>query len=570
MANNRLRVAAKSALFAAFFFSTITPLSANGISGPYLAARQATLSSDYSEAAKYYLEAMRARPGNLLLKESAALSLIASGEMERAAEVARAHKEAGGSNQIIDLILVTQAVGSGNFDAAVEGQDNSTGLGRLITGLIGGWARLGQGNMSEAIEAFEELGSNSEFASFAHYHHALALASVGDFEASHRIFSGEAFGPLSLSSRGIVAHAQVLAQLERPADAIELLTAANSSGLRPEFDDLLKRLQAGEPQEFDVITEAAHGVAEVFFNLGSALASQASADHVLLYMRLAQFLRPDHAPALLTIADLLEQLRQYDLAATAYASVPRDDPAHYIAEMGRADVLYASDRQDAAAEVLTTLARTSSDIPIVHAALGDLLSRLQRNEESIEAYTRSIELRGENDPSAWGVFYARGIVHERLDDFQSMERDFRKALELSPNHPDVLNYLGYSLVEQRTKLDEALDMIITAVEKRPESGYITDSLGWVYYRLGRFDEAVAPMERAVELVPVDPIINDHLGDVYWMVGREREAEFQWKRALSFDPEEEEAARIRRKLEVGLDVVLKEEEADDGVTQTAND
>jgi tetratricopeptide (TPR) repeat protein len=129
-----------------------------------------------------------------------------------------------------------------------------------------------------------------------------------------------------------------------------------------------------------------------------------------------------------------------------------------------------------------------------------------------------------------------------------------------------LNYLGYSLVEKRKNLDEALDMIERAVAARPDSGYIVDSLGWVLYRLGRYDEAVGHMERAVELMPVDPVVNDHLGDVFWAVGRKREAEFQWKRALSFirageGDGEADPDRIRRKLEVGLDVVLAEEGAE---------
>ncbi len=129
----------------------------------------------------------------------------------------------------------------------------------------------------------------------------------------------------------------------------------------------------------------------------------------------------------------------------------------------------------------------------------------------------------------------------------------------------MLNYLGYSLVEEQRKLDEALDMIERAVAASPDSGYIVDSLGWVYYRLGRYDEAVMQMERAVELEAVDPVINDHLGDVYWAVGRKREAQFQWQRALSFiaygqTDTEAEPDRIRRKLEVGLDAVLEEEGA----------
>jgi tetratricopeptide (TPR) repeat protein len=135
---------------------------------------------------------------------------------------------------------------------------------------------------------------------------------------------------------------------------------------------------------------------------------------------------------------------------------------------------------------------------------------------------------------------------------------------LRPEQPQVLNYRGYSLVEKQIKLDEALDMIERAVAARPDSGYIVDSLGWVLYRLGRYEEAVEHMERAAELMPVDPVVNDHLGDVYWAVGRVLEAEFQWRRALSFvDEETEEEAkpdRIRRKLEVGLDLVLEEEGA----------
>ena len=172
---------------------------------------------------------------------------------------------------------------------------------------------------------------------------------------------------------------------------------------------------------------------------------------------------------------------------------------------------------------------------------------------------------GEPGERQWFVFFARGIAHERMDQWPQAEADFRRALELSPDQPQVLNYLGYSLVEKQVKLDEALGMIKRAVDSRPNSGYIVDSLGWVLYRLGRYEEAVEHMERAAELMPVDPVVNDHLGDVYWAVGRELEAQFQWHRALSFvdpdDPDgEADPERIRRKLEVGLDQVLEEEGA----------
>jgi Flp pilus assembly protein TadD len=159
------------------------------------------------------------------------------------------------------------------------------------------------------------------------------------------------------------------------------------------------------------------------------------------------------------------------------------------------------------------------------------------------------------------LFYTRAISNERLGNWPAAEQDFRRALELAPEHPSVLNYLGYSLVEQGENLNEALDMIERAVAAEPENGFITDSLGWALYRLGRAQEAVAHMERAVEQVPTDPILSDHLGDVYWAVGRLREAEFQWRRALSFGPAPDlDLDLIRRKIELGFDAAQQAEPA----------
>ena len=223
-------------------------------------------------------------------------------------------------------------------------------------------------------------------------------------------------------------------------------------------------------------------------------------------------------------------------------------------------------------EVLEQLARTHTNLPIVHSTLGDTLRREELFAQAVAAYDRALNLYDEAEERQWFIYYARGISYERMGDWPRAEADFRAALELSPEQPQVLNYLGYTMVEKKIKLDEALDMIERAVAARPDSGYIVDSLGWVLFRLGRFEEAVEPMERATELMPVDPVVNDHLGDVYWAVGRQLEAEFQWRRALSFVDEEtaEEAKpdRIRRKLEVGLDVVLQEEGAPP--LQVAND
>jgi Flp pilus assembly protein TadD len=198
--------------------------------------------------------------------------------------------------------------------------------------------------------------------------------------------------------------------------------------------------------------------------------------------------------------------------------------------------------------------------------LGDVLRGQDAFGEAVTSYDKALELTPEGARSRWFVLYARAISHERLDNWELAEADFRAALVLNPEQPQVLNYLGYSMVEKQVNLDEALNMIERAVAARPNSGFIVDSLGWVLFRLGRYSEAVIHMENAVALMPVDPVVNDHLGDVYWSVGRTREAEFQWSRALSFvDPAdadgEADPDRIRRKLEIGLNAVLAEEGSD---------
>jgi Flp pilus assembly protein TadD len=124
-------------------------------------------------------------------------------------------------------------------------------------------------------------------------------------------------------------------------------------------------------------------------------------------------------------------------------------------------------------------------------------------------------------------------------------------LKLNPEQPYVLNYLGYSWVDQGLHLDKAQGMIRRAVKLRPNDGYIVDSLGWVLFRLGKFAGAAKQLERAVVLRPEDPTINDHLGDAYWRVGRLLEARFQWRRALSLKPEAAEIPKIEQKLRQGL-------------------
>lgn len=536
------------------------PVSAQPNSGAYLAARHAANHNDYGAAAKYFSRALIGDPRNAQLMESSVGAFVGLGDVDRAVPVARRLIQVGIDSQIANFVLLGDAAAREAWAAVLDDMAAGQKVGPLFDGLLTAWAEVGLGNMSGAIETFDEVIQTQGVAAFGRYHKALALASVGDFEGADGIFSEEGSAGVPLTRRGVIAHAEILSQLERNDEAMALIDETFGDTLDADLTGLRSRLEAGEAVPFSIVNSARDGVAETVLSLAGALNGEASDAYTLLYSRMAEYLRPDLSDAILLSADLLENLGQHDVAVETYRRVSREDPVFPVAELGRADALERAGKMDAAIEVLVSLTETNGDSPMVFTALGDALRRHERFDEATVAYDRAISLFDEDEPSQWGVYFARGVTYERTDQWPEAEADFRKSLELRPDQPQVLNYLGYSYVELGQNLDEALDLIERAVAAQPNSGYIVDSLGWVYYRLGRYPEAVHQLQRATELLPTDPILTDHLGDALWAVNRKREAYFQWRRSLSFDPDQEEADRIRRKLEVGLDAVLKEEGA----------
>ena len=533
--------------------------------GAYLAGRQARYDNDFTAGAQYFTQALIKDPTNPEILESALVAHMSLGNLDTALPIARKIEADGLQSQVARMVLIADEVKREAWDDILVRVDEDRGVGMLADGLTAAWALRGKGDMDAALKRFDEVADERGLRSFAIYHKALALASVGDYESAAEIFAGDVDGPIQRTRLGTMAWVEILSQLERGDEAIAIIEDTFGKTPDPEIAALKARLNAGETLPFSRVKSAQEGVAEVFFTIGQALMAESSNDYMLLYSRVAEYLKPDHIDAMLMTAGLLEGLERYDLATLAYKRVPATHPNFHVAELGRAETLRSAGKSEAAVEVLDQLAKSHSDLPVVHVSAGDLHRFLDEFDEAVLAYDRAIDLYTDQGTDQWFAYYARAISHERLGTWDKAEADFRKALELNPEHPQVLNYLGYSLVEEQIKLDEALDKIERAVAAQPNSGYIVDSLGWVLYRLGRYDEAIVHMERAAELEPVDPVVNDHLGDVLWSVGRFTEAEFQWKRALSFADEDEpsedlDADRIRRKLEVGLDEVLKEEGA----------
>lgn len=535
--------------------SRITP----GLAGAFLSGRIAVSSDDFAQMARNYDLALQADPRNEGFRELALQGHVLSGNFDRAVELASEAIASGVASQVAAVVLQADEFRRGAFDAISGAVEAGRRTGPLTDAMAIAWAELGKGSMSDALEAFDSaIEERAELAPFALYQKAMALAYVGDMERAAEILTGDTEGPVSLSRRGAVAHMTILSQLGQFDEALDL--AATMFGSTPDDDvaQIIEALQAETPVPFTTVTSAQDGMAETYFILASALIGDRGDWLPLIYGRLVLALRPDHADAILLTGQLLERVEQFALADQVYDLMPPDHPQSLGAQLGRANALYQSGETDAAVDMLKALSQTRADSVLVFSALGDMLRREERYAESAEAYDRAISLIDEIEERHWVLLYTRAIALERMGDWDRAEPEFRRVLEFVPDEPQVLNYLGYSLIEQRSNLDEALDMIERAVDGDPDSGYITDSLGWAYYRLGRYEDAVPVMERAVELLPRDAVINDHLGDVYYAVGRTREARFQWRRALSFGPHPDlDMDLVRRKLEVGKDAALEE-------------
>ncbi|MCC6007753.1 MAG: tetratricopeptide repeat protein [Rhodobacteraceae bacterium] len=550
-----------AALFAAVGFALAAPGSAAPDAGAFLAARQAFVDRDHSAAARYFDIALRETPDQPELLENALMTFISVGDMTAALPIAARLSGADPGNGLSAIVMMADHVARGDFAGAERYFAEGARFSPLLDGLMRGWIQLGLGRMSEASDMFDAMTDNPTVELFGQYHKALALAAVGFFEGADALLTGEEGRSLRLTRGAHVAHAQIMVQLEQRDRAVAMLDDLLAGNGDPEMIDLRARILQGDAVDYSYVTRAEEGAAEVFLTIASALSSEGDDRFGLLYARLAQHLRPGDTEILMLVAAILESQRQYALAIEAYVQVADNHPAHHQAVSGQAQALYELGHEQEAVALLADLAARVPDVMAVHLALGDLHRRMSDFEAAARAYSAAVALIEEPEPRHWFVYYVRGMSLERTGRWDEAEADFRLALELNPDQPYVLNYLGYSLVEQRRNLEEAEAMIRTAVAARPDDGYIVDSLGWVLYRLGRHEEAVEHMERAVELRPEDAVINDHLGDVYWKVGRKREARFQWSRALAFGPADDlDMDRVRRKLEVGLDQVLREEAA----------
>jgi len=513
--------------------------------GSYLSGRFAASQTDLDRAATDLLRAYRAEPDNSELLQQAFLASLLDGRPDAETLALKLP-----DNPAAQLALADQAALAGNWDSAEQRFHAlpRQGLTQLLQPLLVAWAQQGAGRTDAALATLAPFVSGARFQGVYALHAAMIADLAGKQADAARFYhtAQTEYGGLNLRLAQILASWQARQGHQAEAEAT-LQALTETSGEMAIAIPAMSASLATRP-----VASATDGIAESYLALAAALRQQDQTEYALLLLQLALDVRPGFSPARLLMADILDGDKHPGNALKVLAQVGATDPLITLVKLRTASLNEELGNTPEATAALEQLARENPDRPEPLAQLGDLLRLKSRFGEAVTAYDRAIARIKAPTRSDWPLFYDRGIALERSKQWVRAEADFEHALQLSPDEPFVLNYLGYSWTEQGRNLAKARQMIDRAVEQRPNDGSIVDSLGFLMLRQGETAPAIRQLEHAVELEPEDSTINGHLGDAYWAAGRKLEAEYQWRRALTLKPEPDEVS--------GLEAKLKEAEA----------
>lgn len=543
------------AFLAGMTLNTGKAQSDEGFAGRYLSSHFAQSHHDWGTANNFLNEILVVDPQNIELIRRSMILSMGSGDMAIATRRAKSLTAVETEDGLALMILAVNEMSSGQMDTAVQYLDRMEDgdMTNFIKPILKGWAAAAQGEFD--TESFNETTIHN-------YHGGLLSVFLNnDVEIKKYVENLIKTGTLSnidaertadlLASRGDFKEAEILYKgvyvqdnhNKRLADKVAAIQKNDGGNI----NDLIEALQIKKPQE---------GAALAMYDMAYILYQEHSDSSTKLFAHMALTLNPNMVNAQLLLADTLTRNNRFEEAINQLDKIPENHPSYLEVQRHAAELLSEAGRDEEALEKLNSLFINHNDVESL-IRIGDLYRHEENFSSALTAYNKATNHIGDKVPEEyWYLLYARGMAYEREGNWGKAESDLKAALVYRPNHPYLLNYLGYAWADQGLHLDKSLELIKRAVAMRPRDGYIIDSLGWAQYMMGSYKEALPNLERAVELLPYDTTINDHLGDVYWRTGRRTEARFQWERALNYGAGDNNAPmqeRLEHKLRFGPDI-----------------
>lgn len=516
--------------------------------GSYLAGRVAHLRQDFNTAADYYIQSINLGADKPEIVTQTYLLLTMEGLLNQAAKYAKTALDNGDDGNFIRFVIMSDDIQNNNFDDALnvlQPIDDEV-YKKFILPLFRAWIYAGNNNQSQALKQLEILKQEEGLLSLYYMHNGMINDYFGNTSEAKKAFDTVVDNQnLQLSYRSLQIISNFYLRNGQKQQAEDLIkTYYDKSQQSVTLQDLYTQVKNADPDAVKKLIDTPQkGTAEAVFNIATSFIPYQT-DISQMFNAIALYLNPQNEIALISMAGLLESNQQFDEAIQKYRQVDKHSSVYFIAQLKIAAIYLAQKQNENALKQLKKMQKEFPDNYQVLFNLGEVSRMMNNQSDAVDFYNQAIKVMPKAIKNDWTIYYALGMAYERNGQWPEAEKALQKALKISNRHPFVLNYLGYTWLEQNQNFNEALFMIFEAYNANPEDGHIMDSLGWALYRMGKYEDAVKILERASEYLPGNALLCDHLGDAYWQVGRKAEAKFQWQHALTL---KEDAETLNKKL-----------------------
>ena len=537
--------------------STVSPLSGNSISGSILASKYSSSINDFQKSADFNLKILESGVDDPAFYNDALLYLVASGNFNASFKLSKKMFDLDIRSPALSLVMIIEKISKEKINESISLVNLfEKDLPPVLVASIRGWMNLKKGKLEDSLYEFKKLSDTDLNFDLGAYYSAIAYSKFSKNEEALKIINKNNNNFKLLGKNFEILKSEIMVMSGENFKVQETLKNSISNFLNDiTLKELYRKIKNNNLYYYQIFQDEKNGISDTLLLFAQGESRQINQKLVeIFYCQLAYFLSKDNPRFKLELAKALNEADLFKESKEILLTISKDDIFYIESRLILAESASENSFEIEAINILNKLIETQNNTFEIYELLGNVYRYNEKFELAEEAYSKGIYLAQNSEfdnQNLWLLYFFRGIALEQLKNYERSKQDLRQALSLMPDQPQVLNYLGYMLIEQKENLDEALDMIRKAVKISPQSGYIIDSLAWGLYQLGRYSEAIEPMEKAIELEPEDPIVNDHLGDILWKIGRKREAYFQWKKALIFNPKPELKFEIEKKIKLGL-------------------
>lgn len=537
----------------------------NSLYGAYLAGRVAHIRQDFDNAAEYYKIVIDKDAGNTSLNRMVYSILSSLGQIEQATPYARKEIEIGNTESVAPLIVAINDFADSRYADSrhsielIKDKAHTT----LINPLFVAWTYAGEKNEADAIASIDKIEKAPYLDTMKLFHKGMIYDYLGNREKAEEMY-GEIIQKhyTNVTYRLLEIITDFYVRNGDKETALKIFGRYNDDGLLSILlTNIDKQINQANENSPAIIDTPQKGLAEALFNIGTIFRSSVGGtEFAQIYTAASSYLNPDYDISQIALANILEEEGLLKEANKYYGQIGKNSGSYFIARAKIIENLSTMKEYGEAEKQIKSLLNDYPDNTQLLSDLGNVYSSMERHDKAVEYYQKAIANSKGDDRDLWSVYYAMAVSYDKLNQKIAAEQNLQKALELSNQNPNILNYLGYSWLEQGRNIDKAADMILASYQKYPYEGHILDSLGWLYFKLGMYQKAVEFLEQATAINPGNAVINDHLGDAYWFAGRKNEASFQWNHALDLkeDADSLDKSLIKSKLEDGpaINIVYK--------------